>query len=154
MLSAIIDFANLLLAALLVGAMFGLWLVLNPAGLTANNYVALQQQGIRTLNTAMPALGAATILVTITAAVIGRGDRLRLWILIGTVACFVAAGLITKFLNQPINAIVITWKSDSPPANWMALRDEWWRWHVVRMVAGLGGLSLLIASSMQRGRIL
>ena len=31
MISAVIDFADVLLAALVVGAMFGMWLILNPA---------------------------------------------------------------------------------------------------------------------------
>ena len=47
MLSAMIDFTNVLLAALLVGAMFGVWLFLNPTGSDAVLYVALQQQGIQ-----------------------------------------------------------------------------------------------------------
>jgi uncharacterized membrane protein len=151
MLSATIDFANLMLAALVVGAMFSVWLVFNPSGLNASLYVALQQQGIRTLNTAMPALGAATVLATLAAAVLGRDDRMRLALLVAALVCFVAAGLVTRFLNQPINAIVITWSSDAPPASWMHLRDEWWRWHLIRLVAGLGGLSLLIVATLKRG---
>ena len=57
MFAAIIDFANLLFAALLVGAMFAVWLVFNPAGLNAGTYVALHQQGVRTLHPALPILG-------------------------------------------------------------------------------------------------
>jgi len=151
MFSIVIDFANVLFAALLVGAMFGVWLVFNPAGLDASFYVALHQQGVRKLNTAMPALGATTILLTIAAAVLGRGDSTRFILLIGAVVCFAAAGLTTRFLNQPINAIVMTWSSDSPPSNWTGLRDEWWRWHLIRLVAGLGGLSLLIAATLKHG---
>ena len=111
MFDLMIDFANLLLAALVVGALFGVWLFLNPAGLDANSYVVLQQQAIRTMNRVMPALGAVTILVTLTAAVLGPGDRTRLGLLIAAVVCFVAIGLITRFLNQPINAIVIAWRA-------------------------------------------
>ena len=118
MFSTMIYFANVLLAALLVGAMFGIWLIFNPAGLAAGVYITLQQQGIRTLNKAMPMLGAATILLTILAAVLGRGDGTRFGLLVATVVCLVASGLITRFLNQPINAIVITWHPDAPPANW------------------------------------
>lgn len=116
--------------------MFGVWLFFNPAGLDANFYVALHQQGIRTMNEAMPALGAATILVTVAAAVLGRDDSTRLSWLIAAVIYFVAVGLITRFLNQPINAIVKTWSSNAPPANWARLRDEWWRWHLIRLVTG------------------
>lgn len=96
-------------------------------------------------------LGAATILLTILAAVLRRDDSTRFGLLVGTVVCFVAAGLITRFLNQPINAIVITWHTDAPPADWRGVRDEWWRWHLIRLLAGLGGLSLLIAAMLQRG---
>jgi uncharacterized membrane protein len=153
MFSAMIDFTNVLLAALVVGAMFGVWLFLNPAGLDAGLYVALQQQGIRGGDKVMPALGAATILVTIIAAVLGRGDRTRLGLLMAAVVCFAVAGVTTRFLNQPINRIVMTWSSDAPPVNWAGLRDEWWRWHLVRLFAGLGGLSLLIAATLKRAWI-
>jgi uncharacterized membrane protein len=151
MFSTIIHFADVLLAALLVGAMFGMWLILNPAGLAASVYITLQQQAIRTLNRAMPLLGLVTILFTLLAAVLGRNDSIRLALLVGAIVCFVASGLITRFLNQPINAIVITWPTDAPPANWRDLRDEWWRWHLIRLLAGLIGLSLLIAAMLQRG---
>lgn len=151
MIALIMDFANLLLAALVVGALFGAWLFLNPKGLDANSYITLQQQAIRRMNTVMPALGAATILVTITAAVFGRGDRARLSLLLAAVVCFVAIGLITRFLNQPINSTVMTWRAELPPSNWTVLRDEWWRWHRVRLAVGLVGLSLLIAATLKRG---
>ncbi|MEO8372692.1 MAG: DUF1772 domain-containing protein [Candidatus Solibacter sp.] len=151
MFLTIVDFADVLLAALLVGAMFGIWLIFNPAGLAASVYITLQQQGIRTLNKAMPTLGAVTILLTTLAAVLWRNDGTRLYLLVGSVVCFLAGGLITRFLNQPINAIVITWHPDMPPANWMRVRDEWWSWHLLRLFAGLGGLSLLIVAMLGRG---
>jgi uncharacterized membrane protein len=151
MFAFMIDFTNLLLAALVVGAMFGVWLVFNPAGLDAGFHVALHQQGIRALNKTMPVLGAATILLTIAAAALARANIMRFWLLIAAVVCFVASGLITRFLNQPINAIVMTWSASSPPSNWTRLRDKWWRWHLVRLATGLVGLSLLIAATLRRG---
>jgi hypothetical protein len=151
MVPTMIDFADVLLAALLVGVMFGIWLTFNPAGLTARVYITLQQQAIRTLNNVMPLLGAVTILLTVLAAIVRRGDSIRFDLLAAAAVCFVTGGLITRFLNQPINAIVITWHTDAPPANWTRMRDEWWRWHLARLFAGLGGLSLLIAAILQRG---
>jgi hypothetical protein len=149
MIATVLDFANLLVAALLVGAMFGVWLIFNPAGLDAATYVAQQQHAIRTLNVSLPALGAVTILVTLAAAAFARGDRTKLILLLVAVAAFIAAGLITRFLNQPINAIVMTWTADAPPAIWTALRDDWWRWHIVRLAVGLAGLSLVIAAALK-----
>ncbi|MEO8661130.1 MAG: DUF1772 domain-containing protein [Bryobacteraceae bacterium] len=149
MFSLMIDFTNVLLAALLVGAMFGVWLVFNPSGLDARVYLAIQQQGIRTLHPVLPALGAATTLVTVIAAVLGRDDRTRFELLIAAVVCFVVAGLITRFLNMPINAVVKTWNIDALPGNWTNLRDEWWRWHFIRLAAGLGGLSVLLVATLR-----
>ena len=150
MFTLMIDFANLLLAALVVGAMFGVWLFLTPARLDANSYVTVQQHVIRKMNTTMPALGAVTTLATIIATVLRRGDNVRLALPIAAAVCFVATGLITRFLNQPINAIVMTWHRD-PPSNWTVLRDTWWRWHLIRLCTGLAGLSLLIAATLRGG---
>ncbi len=150
MFALVIDFANMLLAALLVGALFGAWLFLNPKGVKANAYVTVQQQAIRTMNGVMPALGVATVLVTLVAAALGRDDHRRLWLLAGAALCFVTIGLITRFLNQPINAVVMTW-GDLPPENWMDMRDAWWRWHGMRLLLGIVGLSLLIVSMLRQG---
>jgi uncharacterized membrane protein len=149
MFALLIDFANLLLGALVVGALFGAWLFLNPEGLDANTYVTVQQQAIRTMNRAMPAVGAAVILATIAAAVLGRHDPARFWLLVAAMVCFVTIGLITRFRNQPINAIVMTWRGDLPAPNWTRLRDQWWRWHLMRLATGLVGQSLLIAAALK-----
>ena len=151
MISKMIDFADVLLAALLVGAMFGVWLMLNPARRAAGLYITLHQQGIRTLNTALPAFGAANILLSIAAAVLARGENARFPLLVATTLCFMAAAVITRFRNQQINATVSTWRSDAPPANWIDVTDKWLRWHVIRLLVGLGGLSLLVGAMLRRG---
>jgi uncharacterized membrane protein len=150
MLTTMVEFANLLVAALVVGTMFGVWLSFNPAGLEATAWVVQQRQGIRGLNVTMPVLGSIAIVLTIATAVLARTDRTRVVILVAAAASFAAAGLITRLLNQPINAIVMTWPADAPPANWTRLRDNWWRWHILRTSIGIGGLCLLIAAILDR----
>jgi Domain of unknown function (DUF1772) len=150
MVSVLIDFADVLLAALLVGAMFGVWLMLNPARCTAGLYITLHQQGIRTLNTTLPAFGAANVVLSVAAAVLARGQSIRFSLLIATAVCFAATGVITRLRNQQINAMVITWKSEAPPANWKAVSGKWLRWHVIRLLLALGGLALLIAAILNR----
>jgi Domain of unknown function (DUF1772) len=150
MFSISIEFLSLLLAALVVGAMFCVWLIFNPDGLPFSFYIALQQRGVRTLHPAMPVLGGATILTTLLAAITKRADHLRLELLLAAACCFVAAGLITRFLNQPINAIMMTWNSSTPPDGWTNLRDAWWRWHQIRLATGLLGFVLLAAVALSR----
>jgi hypothetical protein len=150
MLKATVDFANLLLAALLVGAMFGVWLSFNPAGVSAAAYVTRQQQGIRTLHPTLPILGALTIMLTLASAGLAYGSGPRPALLLAAAACFIASGLITRFLNQPINAIVINWSASAPPADWTTLRDTWWRWHQMRTGVGIVGLCACISATLIR----
>jgi uncharacterized membrane protein len=85
------------------------------------------------------------------AAFASRDDRTRVLLLLAAGAGLMAAGLITRFLNQPINATVMTWAAAAPPANWTELRDQWWHWHLVRLGLALTALSLIIAAALRRG---
>jgi hypothetical protein len=150
MFPLIVDSVSLFLAALLVGAMFCVWLVFNPSQLDASHYIILQQQGIRTLHPIMPQLGVLTILMTFGSAVLARENKMRVSLLIATAILFIISGLITRFANMPINAIVRGWNSAAPPDHWTALRDAWWRWHCLRLCSTLAGMGLLIVATFVR----
>jgi hypothetical protein len=150
MLPLIVDFISLFLAALLVGAMFCVWLVFNPSQLDASHYIILQQQGIRTLHPTMPLLGVLTILMTFGSAVLARENKMRMSLLVATAILFIISGLITRFANMPINAIVRGWNSAAAPDSWTALRDAWWRWHCLRLYSSLVGMVLLIIAAFAR----
>ena len=148
MLSFVIDFTSLLFSALLAGAMFCAWLVLNPSQLDASHYVILQQQGIRTLHPAMPRLGGITIVVTLVAAFLARHEKPRMTVLIAAAIFFIISGVVTSTVNMPINAQVIRWSSSAPPDNWTGFRDRWWHWHQLRAASGAVGLALLIIANL------
>lgn len=150
MLPLIVDFINLFLAVLLVGAMFCVWLVFNPTRLEASQYIILQQQGIRTLHPIMPQLGVLTILITLASAALARENKMRMYLLIAAAIAFIISGLITRFANMPINAIVRGWNSAAPPDHWTTLRDAWWRWHRLRLWSALAGSALLIVATLVR----
>jgi len=152
MVANTLRFLGLLLTSLLVGTMFGIWLGFNPSALTAATYVEQQQNAIRALNTALPVLGAVCILLTAALAVYTKSDRRSRYLLMAAVAFLVVAGLITRFENQPINSLVMTWSAQAPATNWMALRDSWWNWHVLRTVAGICALSLTILAALGEHR--
>jgi hypothetical protein len=144
----IVWFVLLLLAALLVGTMFGIWVGFDPAALSAQAYVEQQQNAIRSLNTFLPALGAVCIALTVALAVLSQG-RTRSWLGAAAV-CFVVAGLITRFGNQPINAVVITWSPQAPGARWMEMRDTWWHWHTARTLFGIVAISFALIAALGR----
>jgi hypothetical protein len=122
---AIVRFANIVCAALVAGAMFVIWAGYDPAALSPSTYVEQQQNTIRALNVLMPVLGAITILLTLVSAFLQRNDRKAFVLLIVAAAFLIVSGLVTRFGNQPINAIVMTWDSARPAANWTELRDQW-----------------------------
>jgi uncharacterized membrane protein len=150
MTRSIVNFANLLLAGLLVGTMFGIWLGYDPAELSAGAYIEQQQHAIRALNINMPVMGAATALLTLASALLARGNGAQRALFVAAFVCFLIAGLVTRLLNQPINAVVITWSASAPPRSWTALRDAWWHWHVLRTLVAVAAYCLLIAASLPR----
>lgn len=145
---ASLRFISLLLTSLLVGTMFGIWLGFNPAALTATAYAEMQQNAIRALNVSLPILGLICIVLTAALAVLTKDDQRSRYLLVAATTCLIAAGLITRLENQPINAIVITWNPQAPAANWAELRDIWWHWHVLRTVAGLAALVLALLAAV------
>jgi len=141
--------ANIFLASLVVGAMFGIWLGYNPSSLSPSAYIEQQQSAIRALNVSMPVLGAICIALTLVQASLVRHSRASFYLLLAGAALLIAAGLVTKFGNQPINARVITWSATAPPAAWKEARDQWWHWHLIRTMAGLAALVCIIAASLR-----
>lgn len=150
MFAASLRFAGLFLTALLVGTMFGIWLGFNPAALSAGAYVEMQQNTIRALNVVLPALGLACIVLTVALAVVTRKDGRARSLLAVAALCLLAAGLITRFANQPINALVMTWSAQAPASNWAELRDTWWHWHTLRTALALGGFALALLAAVGR----
>lgn len=137
----VLQIAAMLVAMLVVGTVFGIWFGFAPHSLSATAYVEMQQQMIRALNVKMPILGAVSIAFTLGCAYLARGERRALWLL--------GMGAVTRFLNQPINAIVIGWPPSAPPPEWEVLRDSWWRYHGIRMLFGVAGFCLLSAGLLR-----
>lgn len=149
---AIVRLANIVFAALIAGGVFVIWTGYDPAALSPSTYVEQQQNAIRALNVLMPVLGAITVLLTLVSAFLQRKDRRAFVLLVVAAAFLIISGLLTRFGNQPINAIVMTWDMARPPANWIDLRDQWWGFHKLRTFSGLIALVLITWASVYPGR--
>ena len=134
----------LLVLSLVVGAMFGVWRGFNPASFSPATFIEVQQGAIRGLNELLPAMAAIAIITALLLAFFGRGRPIVLSLYLAASAAMIIAGLITRFGNQPINAVVMSW-GRLPPAGWEILRDSWWSWHLARLAAGIVAEILLIA---------
>ncbi len=109
--------ANIIFAALIAGGMFVIWAGYDPATLSPSTYVEQQQNAIRALNVVMPVLGAIAIALTLISALLQRKDRTVFVLLVVAAAFLIISGVVTRFGNQPINALVMTWDIARPPAN-------------------------------------
>lgn len=136
---------SLLLISLVVGSMFGVWRGYNPATFSPATFVEVHQGAVRGLNVLLPAMALVCILTVVALAWLGRGTPQSLWLYIAAAVSMVAAGLITRFGNQPINAVIMAWDS-APPDGWQMIRDTWWNWHLARLVAGITAELLLVAA--------
>ena len=145
-----IRFLNIILVALVSGATFGIWFGYNPKTFSASTYIEQQQGAIRGLNTMMPALGLGTVLLTLFSAFQQKDDKSTVLQLLTASVLLIGSGLITRFGNQPINSMVMTWTADSMPADWTAWRDRWWSFHIIRTLASLLALLLIVWAALRK----
>ena len=150
MTTQIIKFLNLLMTGLVAGTLFGIWIGYNPKNLSVNTYAENQQGAIKALNTLMPILGLISVILTVIAAILQKQNNHVFVILIIAAGFLIISGLITKFGNQPINSIVMTWRKDSIPTNWSDLRDKWWLLHKLRTLTAFISFCLIIWSNIRK----
>ena len=136
----------LLLVGLVAGSMFGIWRGYNITAYAPATFVEVHQGAVRGLNVLLPAMAAAALALVVLLAVLGRTRPAVLGLYLATALMIIAGGIITRFLNQPINDQIMGWTPAAIPADWTTLRDSWWSWHLVRLAATLGAELLLIAA--------
>ncbi|MDO8927509.1 MAG: DUF1772 domain-containing protein [Bacteroidota bacterium] len=150
MTTRIIRFCNIVMVALVTGTIFGIWIGYNPKDLSAPTFIEQQQNAILALNTLMPILGLITILLTLTSAFLLRKDKIAFSILVFASVFLIVSGLTTRFGNQPINSVVMTWDMNTPPNNWIELRNQWWFFHKLRTLTAFIGLCLIVWTSVKK----
>ncbi|MCD6074703.1 MAG: hypothetical protein K0Q70_1586 [Rhodospirillales bacterium] len=145
-ISTVLQFLAILFISLVLGSVFGIWLGYNPAAYSAATFVEVHQGAVRGLNTMLPALALAALVLAAILAFLARARPPIMWLYIASIVAIAIGGVITRGVNQPINAEIMNWVATAPPDNWMELRDKWWHWHVARLVATACGEMLLIAA--------
>ncbi len=143
-------FFNIIFAALLAGTSFGIWLGFNPMNYSASTYLEQQQNLLQSLNTPLIALVALTTVVTLISAFLQRKDKLVFVLLLLAAAFFISCMIITGIGNVPIQTQMLKWTGNTLPGNWMALRNKWWSFHVMRTIVELIALGLIAWTIAQK----
>lgn len=150
LLSTIARVASLVVTGLLAGSVFAVWRGYDLAQYSPGAFIEVHQGAVRGLNNLLPALGLAAIVLVAVQAVQLRRERGPLLLLIAAALCLVAAGLVTRLGNQPINELVMGWSAATLPADWEAIRDNWRNLHLVRVVCSIAALAMLSAAIVTR----
>jgi hypothetical protein len=136
----------LVLISLVLGTVFGIWRGYDPLGYSPATFIEVHQGAVRGLNTLIPLLGIATLTTTVLLAIGARERPAVLGVYIAAILAIAVAGLVTRFGNQPINEQVMGWTVGNLPADWTAIRDRWWSFHLIRLAASFVGELLLIGA--------
>jgi uncharacterized membrane protein len=150
MTTSIIRFLNIIIAALLAGTSFGIWIGFNPLNLSPSTYIEQQQNMVRALNGLMITLVLGATIITIISAILQRGDKQAFIPLLIASLFFIACVIISRFGNQPINNALMTWSSDTIPNNLSELREKWWTFHIFRTISELIALCLVTWTSIKK----
>jgi len=148
MTTSIIRFLNIIIAALLAGTSFGIWMGFNPLNLSPSVYIEQQQNMIRALNVLMITLVFSATIITIISAILQRGNKQAFIPLLFASLFFISCIIISRFGNQPINNEIMTWTSGTVPGNLSELRDQWWTFHIIRTISELIALCLVTWTSI------
>jgi hypothetical protein len=149
MTNRLIRFINIILAALLAGTSFGIWVGLNPKSYSASTYIEQQQNLVASLHSLMVSLVILATLVTAMSAFLNRKHKAVFIPLLFATAFFASCILISRLGNLPIQTEMLTWHADRIPDNWILLRDKWWSFHVARTIVELLALILVAWTSTQ-----
>ncbi len=151
MATSVVRFLNVILAALLAGTSFGIWMGFNPMNFSISTYVEQQQHLLHALNTLMTCLVVLATLVTLASAFLQRKNKPVFVALLAAGIFFVACIIISRFGSQPLQNDMLVWKVGTAPRDWTSYRDKWWTFHITRTIAELIALSLVTLASIKRG---
>ena len=147
---ALIRVVAILASGLMAGLMFGDRM--GPAfarrALNASSFVQQQQiihvHYIRLLP--VLSLGSMAGALAWLFLVRARRDGVEFSLVALAVVAIASAAVVTLRVNFPINAQLMTWSADAPPANWKEIWSPWETIHTIRTVLWVTAFALEVAA--------
>ena len=132
----LIPLLALVCTGLLAGIFLGHRAGVSQAGprLAPATFIQLQQLIHGVYARMMPPLVLVAVISSIVWAILLRSEARfsALWLVSLASVALVLAAVLTRAVNIPINAQLMTWRIDSPPANFRELWKPWERVHSIR----------------------
>lgn len=144
-------FVNLMLASVLVGNELGGWAGVHPAlyALPTGAHIRAEQAVTRRYGRLMPVVMTATIVSCVPVLSLTPDRRSAAYrYTLGGMLAFLAMLGVTFTGNMPLNRRVLALSADNSPADWLALRARWDRWHTLRNILNVAGLGCLVLGAL------
>jgi uncharacterized membrane protein len=145
------ELISIVLSALTAGMFHGPWIALSRSmkTFTPEVFLAIVDRMNRNMAPVMTVLMPATLLSIIPVLLMSYHDYPRIFYLdAAALGLFIIALIVTVFVEVPIVEEIAKWTVATLPGNWQELRDRWMRFHVIRVVAGLGSVVLLVIAAI------
>jgi hypothetical protein len=150
----IAQFANLMLLALVAGAMWGTWLGLSRSMLafSPSTYLDLGHAMIRNFAPVMPALILCALASAVSVVALSYRRRMRGFpFRIGGLALLLVVIGITVGVEVPIDNETRVWTVTSLPSNWNELRERWAMFHAIRTFISIVVFGLFVGDAVFGG---
>lgn len=150
--SAVFRYTGLLIVGLMAGSSLTFVIGMGPVieTLSVNSYMELHQS----LDANFTAWWAPILYYFLTVMLVGnlitirrQWRSLEFMLILGALICILDELLMTLSGNLPLNRMIHSWQTLSPPPNWMEVRSQWMRFMYIRCALLVTGFGLLLASS-------
>jgi uncharacterized membrane protein len=141
----------IVLSALVGGMYWGPWLALSRSmrRFKPEVFLDIVSQMNRNMESVMTILTPVALLSIAPVLFFSYNEQPRTFYLTLTgFALFIIALLVTMLVEVPIVKQIVTWTAETLPGNWQQLRDRWGAFHIIRVIAGIGGLALIVAGAI------
>jgi uncharacterized membrane protein len=142
---------SIVLSALVGGMYWAPWLALTRSMRTFKPevFLAVVERLNRNMAPLMTALTPIALLSIMPVLFLSYNDHPTTFYLnVAGLIAFIVALLVTTIVEVPIVKQIATWTISSLPDNWQKLRDRWGAFHIIRVVAGILGVTLLVAGAI------
>ena|SRR6185503_17600756 len=144
------QFISILLFALVMGVFWGTWFSLSRTMETVSppTFLEIGKQFIANLAWPMRILMPLALVSTLPVLYfLPRSSTPFYYTLIALLLMSIAL-IITVAIEVPIDNMIKVWTIETLPSNWMALRERWEFYHVIRTFISIGAFSFLLGGAL------
>jgi len=152
----ILEFAGLMLAALVTGVFWGTWFTLTRSleNFSPAEFIDIGKTIIANVAIPMRILMPATLLVMLIVFWQAfKTSNLSFYLYGLSFLLMMVTLFITVAVEVPIDNQIKTWTSASIPSNWESLRHTWNRFHTLRTFTSITSLAFFALGMLNRIRI-